>query len=57
MSYIDMIESKITIGLPVYNGEKTISKSLQSIISQTFTDFLLIISDNGSTDNTQDICK
>ena len=52
-----MTEPKITIGLPVYNGEKTIRKSLQSIISQTFTDFVLIISDNGSTDNTQDICK
>lgn len=57
MGYTDMIESKITIGLPVYNGEKTIRKSLQSIISQTFTDFVLIISDNGSTDTTQDICK
>ncbi len=52
-----MMESKITIGLPVYNGEKTIRESLQSVVSQTFADFVLIISDNNSTDNTQSICE
>jgi len=47
----------ITIGLPVYNGEKTIKKTLNSIIEQTFTDFQVIISDNNSSDNTERICQ
>jgi glycosyltransferase involved in cell wall biosynthesis len=48
--------SKVTIGLPVYNGEKFIRKRLSSILEQTFFDFELIISDNGSTDSTSKIC-
>ena len=48
--------SILTIGLPVYNGEKTISKSIDSLLNQTFQDFVLIISDNTSTDSTQKIC-
>ena len=47
----------VTIGLPVYNGERTIKKSLNSIIEQTFNDFQVIISDNNSTDNTGRICQ
>ncbi len=55
-----MIETKtpkISIGLPVYNGEKFIEKKLKSILDQTFKDFELIISNNSSTDNTARICK
>ena len=48
---------KISIGLPVYNGVRFIHKRLESLLSQTFTDFELIISDNASTDSTSDICK
>jgi glycosyltransferase involved in cell wall biosynthesis len=48
---------RISIGLPVYNGEKLLHKSIDSILSQTFTDFELIISDNASTDSTSVICK
>lgn len=47
----------ITIGLPTHNGEKTIKRTIDSIISQTFTNFQLIISDNGSTDSTSKICR
>ncbi len=47
---------KISIGLPVYNGQKYLEKAIDSILSQTFTDFELIISDNASTDRTQEIC-
>ena len=47
----------ISIGLPVYNGEKYIESSIDSILSQTFEDFELIISDNASTDNTEKICR
>lgn len=45
------------MGLPVYNGEFFIEKKLNSILSQTFRNFELIISDNASTDLTSLICK
>ena len=47
---------KITIGIPVYNGEKFLAEKISSIINQDFSDFELIISDNGSTDHTKQIC-
>ena len=47
---------KLSIGLPVYNGGEFIAKTLDNILSQTFTDFELIISDNHSTDQTSKIC-
>jgi glycosyltransferase involved in cell wall biosynthesis len=48
---------RLSIGLPVYNGEKYISESMDALLGQSFTDFELIISDNASTDNTSDICR
>jgi glycosyltransferase involved in cell wall biosynthesis len=47
---------KVSIGLPVYNGENYIQEAIESILSQTFEDFELIISDNASTDQTEAIC-
>jgi len=47
----------MSIGMPVYNGEKFICEALDSLLSQTFTEFELVISDNASTDNTQMICE
>jgi glycosyltransferase involved in cell wall biosynthesis len=47
----------VSIGLPVFNGEKSIHKTIEAILSQTLTNFELIISDNASTDNTSNICK
>jgi len=49
--------TKISIGMPVYNGEPFVRKALDSILAQTFTDFELIISDNASTDSTPNICE
>ena len=46
----------ISIGLPVYNGEKFLQKRIESILNQTFQDFEIIISDNASTDSTEEIC-
>lgn len=43
---------KITVLLPVYNGQKTIAKAVESILNQTFSQFELLIIDDGSTDNT-----
>lgn len=48
---------KISIGLPVYNGKNYLGKAIDSILSQTFSDFELIISDNASTDSTEEICR
>lgn len=46
----------VSIGLPVYNGENYLRDMLDSIFSQTFNDFELIISDNASADKTMEIC-
>ena len=48
---------KVSVGMPVYNGEKLISGAISSILSQSFTDFELIIADNCSTDRTKSICQ
>jgi len=47
----------VSIGLPVYNGDKYLKKALDSLLMQSITDFELIISDNCSTDNTSNICQ
>ena len=47
----------VSIGMPVYNGEKYIAAAIESLLTQTFTDFELVISDNASTDNTKHICQ
>jgi glycosyltransferase involved in cell wall biosynthesis len=54
-----MIDSKarVTIGLPVYNGERFLKETLDAILSQTYANFEVIISDNASTDGTPKICK
>jgi glycosyltransferase involved in cell wall biosynthesis len=46
----------LSIGLPVYNGERYIRCSLESLLSQSFRDFELTICDNASTDETSRIC-
>lgn len=48
---------RLTIGLPVYNGARWIASALDSLLSQSFRDFELIISDNCSTDATASICE
>ncbi len=54
-----MIDSNpiITIGMPLYNGENSLKQRLESIINQSSSNFKLIISDNGSTDKSQEICE
>jgi glycosyltransferase involved in cell wall biosynthesis len=46
----------VTIGIPVYNGEKHLRQALDSIINQDYKNLEIIISDNCSTDETKDIC-
>lgn len=47
----------VSVGMPVYNGEKHIRQALDSLLAQDFKDFELIISDDASTDDTAEICK
>jgi glycosyltransferase involved in cell wall biosynthesis len=46
----------VSIGMPVYNGEKYIRQALDSLLAQDYGNFELLISDNASTDRTQEIC-
>lgn len=45
----------VTIGIPAYNAEKFIASAIKSVINQSFQDWELIITDDGSTDRTLDI--
>ena len=47
----------VSVVMPVYNGEKFLGKSIESVLSQTFTKFELIIVEDGSTDNSPEISK
>jgi glycosyltransferase involved in cell wall biosynthesis len=49
--------ARVSIGMPVYNGERFIRCALDSLLSQTYTDLELVISDNASTDGTEAICR
>jgi glycosyltransferase involved in cell wall biosynthesis len=44
--------SVISVIIPIYNGENTIKKTIESVLNQTFTDFELIVIDDGSQDST-----
>ncbi|MBV8051769.1 MAG: glycosyltransferase family 2 protein [Acidobacteriaceae bacterium] len=47
----------VTVGIPVYNGDNYLAETLDSVLTQTFQDFEIVIADNGSTDGTQKICQ
>lgn len=47
----------LSIGLPVYNGERFLRSTLEALLAQTFDDFELLISDNASDDGTEEICR
>lgn len=50
-------KARVSIGVPVYNGENYLELALDALLAQTFHDFELIISDNGSNDRTEAICR
>jgi GT2 family glycosyltransferase len=47
----------VTVGVPVYNGAQFLEAALDSLLAQTFRDFEIVISDNGSDDGTPQICE
>jgi len=47
----------VSIGLPVFNGEESLDQTLDALLNQDYTNLEIIISDNGSTDRTSEICE
>lgn len=50
------MKPKISIIIPVYNAEKYLRECLDSVLAQTFTDFEVLLINDGSTDNSGQIC-
>jgi glycosyltransferase involved in cell wall biosynthesis len=48
---------RVSVGLPVYNGEDYLHDAIESLSRQTFDDFEIVISDNASSDRTPEICR
>lgn len=51
------IQNRVSIVTPVFNGSDYINKLLNSVLNQTWDDIEMIISDDGSTDNTIEVCE
>jgi glycosyltransferase involved in cell wall biosynthesis len=49
--------TKVSVGLPVYNGAKYVTQALDSLLNQDFDGFDVILCDNASTDETGEICR
>lgn len=49
--------TRVSVGLPVYNGERYLEQALAALTAQTHTDLEIVISDNASTDRTRQICE
>ena len=48
---------KVTVACPVYNADEYLELALESLLDQSFDDYEIFISDNGSTDRTEEICR
>ena len=48
---------RLSIGLPVYNGERYLAEAFGCFLAQTFQDFEIVVCDNASTDHTAEICR
>src|SRR5271156_1944419 len=47
--------ARVSVIIPVYNGARTISRALESVFHQTFTDYEVVVVDDGSTDDTPSV--
>src|ERR1700722_20374188 len=52
-----MADPEVSIGMPVYNGERFLRRAVDTLLNQDFENFELLISDNASTDGTAEICR
>jgi len=52
-----MSKPRVSIGMPVYNREKYVAASIEAHLNQTYGDFELILTDNCSTDRSEEICR
>jgi glycosyltransferase involved in cell wall biosynthesis len=50
-------KSLVTIGIPTYNRSSALVKAIESAIAQTYSNIEIVISDNGSTDETESLCQ
>lgn len=60
MSSVDEMQARpprVSVGVPVYNGEAYLAQTIESLLAQDFRDIEIVISDNGSTDRTREICE
>ena len=48
---------KISVIIPAYNSQKCLGKTINSVLKQTYQDFVILIGDDGSTDDTLKIIK
>ncbi len=49
--------ARVSVGMPVYNGENYMVEAIESVMAQTLGDFEFVICDNASTDRTEEICR
>ncbi len=57
MSLSRRFAPRASVGLPVFNGERYLEESLDSLCAQRYDDFEIVICDNASTDRTEEICR
>ena len=57
MTKADAAAPVVSIGVPVYNGDRLLARALDSLCGQQFSEMEIIISDNASTDGTEQICR
>lgn len=51
------VHPRVGVGMPVFNGEPFLAEAIEGVLAQDYGDLELIISDNGSTDGTREICE
>ena len=51
------MEKKVSVIVPVYNAEKYLKECVDSIVNQTYNNFEVILVNDGSTDNSRNICE